>query len=344
MLVRALPSTSRVFTLILSSSSRKRYRSTSMTRETGLRDFNSGTKKSVNFRLCNVSSHTTELLEIQADDPTFHVLFIPGNPGVITFYKEFVESLYELLGGNASVTAIGHISHTKKDWERGKLFSLEEQIDHKMDFVKQELQNREVPIVLVGHSIGSYISLEMLRRSTEKVIYCIGVYPFLAVNQYSRTQSHIRKIAASPILSVIICLLVALLGLLPVWASRLIVSKSVGISWSATAVDATCTHLRQYHTMRNVLFMAMTEFKELSKTPNWTFMRENQHKISFLYGIDDHWGPMYMFNEISKQAPKISLSVEGEGHTHAFCCTEAGSLWVAHHVTSLIEKKISGQT
>lgn len=176
------------------------------------------------------------------------------------------------------------------------------------------------------------------------MIYCIGVYPFLAVNQYSRTQSHIRKIAASPILSVIICLLVALLGLLPVWASRLIVSKSVGISWSATAVDATCTHLRQYHTMRNVLFMAMTEFKELSKTPNWTFMRENQHKISFLYGIDDHWGPMYMFNEISKQAPKISLSVEGEGHTHAFCCTEAGSLWVAHHVTSLIEKKISGQT
>lgn len=36
---------------------RKRYRSTSMTRETGLRDFNSGTKKSVNFRLCNVSRY-----------------------------------------------------------------------------------------------------------------------------------------------------------------------------------------------------------------------------------------------------------------------------------------------
>lgn len=83
-------------------------------------------------------SYTTELLEIRADDPKFHVLFIPGNPGefcfifvrmcvvriffevvvelilrriifffnvgVVTFYKEFVESLYEVLGGHASVT------------------------------------------------------------------------------------------------------------------------------------------------------------------------------------------------------------------------------------------------
>ncbi|XP_021892482.1 uncharacterized protein LOC110810583 isoform X5 [Carica papaya] len=316
MLVRALPSTSRVFTLILSSSSRlticfrKRYRSTSMTRETGLRDFNSGTKKSVNFRLCNVSSHTTELLEIQADDPTFHVLFIPGNPGVITFYKEFVESLYELLGGNASVTAIGHISHTKKDWERGKLFSLEEQIDHKMDFVKQELQNREVPIVLVPDSFCYNLSA----CSTAGIIACVG----FKVNRLK------------------ICWNIMVCDCCRCYLYSLATGEFV--------LDEGGSFFVCYHTMRNVLFMAMTEFKELSKTPNWTFMRENQHKISFLYGIDDHWGPMYMFNEISKQAPKISLSVEGEGHTHAFCCTEAGSLWVAHHVTSLIEKKISGQT
>ncbi|KAL3625665.1 hypothetical protein CASFOL_030519 [Castilleja foliolosa] len=37
-------------------------------------------------------------------DLKLHVLFIPGNPGVISFYTDFLESLYELLGGNASVT------------------------------------------------------------------------------------------------------------------------------------------------------------------------------------------------------------------------------------------------
>ncbi|KAM2104687.1 hypothetical protein ACFX1R_015261 [Malus domestica] len=274
-------------------------------------------KNRATFRLCNVSSFTTEVLEIPADNPTLHVLVIPGNPGIVSFYKDFVESLYELLGGAASVTAVGHISHTKKNWEHGRLFSLQEQIDHKMDFIKQELQNNEVPILLVGHSIGSYISLEMFKRSPEK--------------------SFIRKLAASRIISVVLSLIVALLGLFPIRLLRLIVTTFLGKLWSATAVEATCSHLVKYHTMRNVLFMAMTEFRKLSETPDWAFMREKQHKMAFLFGVDDHWGPLQMFEEISKQVPDAVLSIEREGHTHAFCCTEAGSMWVAEHVAGLIK-------
>uniref|UniRef100_A0A2P2ISD0 Uncharacterized protein n=1 Tax=Rhizophora mucronata TaxID=61149 RepID=A0A2P2ISD0_RHIMU len=80
----------------------------------GNEDLNSKLKRPVRFRLCKVSSHTTELLEIVSDDPALHVLFVPGNPGVVWFYKDFLESLFELLGGRASVTAIGHISFTEK--------------------------------------------------------------------------------------------------------------------------------------------------------------------------------------------------------------------------------------
>ncbi|RXH76374.1 hypothetical protein DVH24_019262 [Malus domestica] len=335
-------------------------------------------KNRATFRLCNVSSFTTEVLEIPADNPTLHVLVIPGNPGIVSFYKDFVESLYELLGGAASVTgknwvffvchfrgckvyanlfsnlclssAVGHISHTKKNWEHGRLFSLQEQIDHKMDFIKQELQNNEVPILLVGHSIGSYISLEMFKRSPEKVTttlysfvyysfvtFCVGLYPFLALNRQSIQQSFIRKLAASRIISVVLSLIVALLGLFPIRLLRLIVTTFLGKLWSATAVEATCSHLVKYHTMRNVLFMAMTEFRKLSETPDWAFMREKQHKMAFLFGVDDHWGPLQMFEEISKQVPDAVLSIEREGHTHAFCCTEAGSMWVAEHVAGLIK-------
>ncbi|CAN1306516.1 hypothetical protein LINPERPRIM_LOCUS26820 [Linum perenne] len=72
--------------------------------------------KAANLRLCKVSSYTTELLEIQSDNPTLHVLVIPGNPaviclqtGVVSFYKEFVESLYGSLGGTASITGNSHL-------------------------------------------------------------------------------------------------------------------------------------------------------------------------------------------------------------------------------------------
>ncbi|KAJ0973375.1 hypothetical protein J5N97_021334 [Dioscorea zingiberensis] len=72
--------------------------------------------------------------------------------GIALFYKEFIEALYQLFNGNASVTAIRHISHSRKDWECGRKFSLQEQIDHKEDFIKHELQISESPLVLVGHS------------------------------------------------------------------------------------------------------------------------------------------------------------------------------------------------
>ncbi|XP_050227035.1 uncharacterized protein LOC126676791 [Mercurialis annua] len=297
--------------------------------------------KPLNFRLCNISSYTTELLEIEADDPQLHVLFIPGNPGVIGLYKDFLEFLFVLLGEVASITAIGHIAHTQKDWEHGRLFSLQEQIDHKVDFIRNELQNVEVPIVLVGHSIGSYISLEMLRRCKEKVVYCVALYPFLTLNPKSSWQPIIGTISGSLKVSSLVSCIVALLGMLvPKWALRLIALKVIGKSCSATVVEAACSHLLQYHVMQNVLFMTMTEFKKLLEPPDWTFMRENKDKVTFLFGDDDHWAPLLMFEEISKQVPGIALSVEREGHTHCFCCTETGSLWVARHVACLINSRI----
>ncbi|PQM36077.1 lipid droplet-associated hydrolase isoform X2 [Prunus yedoensis var. nudiflora] len=293
MLLRLFPSIARPF-FSLSSRSRLYCASKEMGQDSSECEVIQ-VKRRASFRLCNVSSYTTEILEILADDPTLHVVVIPGNPGVVLFYKEFLESLYELLGGTASVTAVGHISQTKKSWEHGRLFSLQEQINHK-----------------VGHSIGSYISVEMFKRSQRR----------------------------SRILCVVFSFIVALLGLLPIRLLRLIVTMFLGKFWSATAVDAVCSHLLKYHTMRNVLFLAMTEFRKLSETPDWAFMRANQHKIAFLFAIDDHWGPLQMFEEISKQVPDAALSIDREGLTdHGFCCTEAGSSWVAEHVTKLIKNQ-----
>ncbi|XP_016161806.1 lipid droplet-associated hydrolase isoform X4 [Arachis ipaensis] len=312
--------------------------------------------KSANFRLCNVSGYKSEILEIHAVAPIMHVLLLPGNPGMASIVcllmfslfflfflkkKKISEILYDQLEGNASITAIGHISHTRKNWEHGRLFSLEEQINHKVDFIREELQKNEIPIVLVGHSIGSYIAIEIFKRFPGKVKYCVGLYPFLTMNPESKTQLVIGKISESQILSIALCYVIASLGLLPVRALRFIIRNSVAKSWSTDAVDATCSHLSQYHVMRNVFYMAMTEFRKFAEGPDWTFIRERKAQISFLFGDDDHWGPLHVLEEISKQVPGITVAVERENHTHGFSCTEAGSLWVAQHVANLIKNQTS---
>ncbi|KAL9256401.1 Lipid droplet-associated hydrolase-like protein [Drosera capensis] len=219
--------------------------------------------RQADFRICNVSGYMTELLEIESENPRFHVLLIPGNPGIVTFYKDFVESLFGRLGGSASVTAIGHICHTSKDWEQGRLFSLEEQIIHKMDFIDHKLQSKAVPIILVPDSISD----------GELACCSIGIVtkPAIKVNR----QEIIGQVV--------------------------------------------------YHTIRNMLFMARTEFSKLSETPDWDFMRAKVEKFAFVFGEDDHWGPLSMLEKISKQVPGVSLSIEREGHMHAFSCSEAVS-------------------
>ncbi|KAL7594545.1 hypothetical protein Lser_V15G28663 [Lactuca serriola] len=293
-----------------------------------------------NFRLCNVSGRKTELVEIHATNPRFHVLFIPGNPGVVSFYTDFLESLYEQMGETASITGIGYISHSEKDWEHGRLFGLKEQIDHKINFIQQELQTIEVPLILIGHSIGSFMSLEIYKRIPEKVAYIFALYPFLAVDTKSQQQSIIKKISRSQLTSNVISAIVALFGFLPIWASRFIAKISLGKSWSTTALDALCTRVLKYHTMRNVLYLTMTEFEELVKVPDWDFMREKRNRIAFLYGDDDHWAPLHMHDEVVKQVPNAIIEVEKEGHTHAFSCTMVGSVWVARHVATLIKKTL----
>ncbi|CAA7396976.1 unnamed protein product [Spirodela intermedia] len=298
-------------------------------------------RKFATSRLCEVSSFSTELMELHSEEPLLHILFIPGNPGIPSFYKEFIEAIYEIFEGSVSITAICHLSHTKESCANGRTFSLQDQINHKVDFINQELQDTGIPIVMVGHSIGSYICLEILKAMPLLgVKFTVALYPFLTLNKDSLKQSLIGLTSRSPILSTAASSLLRSLGLLPAPIKNLLVRGSLGPSWTAGAVEAVSTNLLQYQTMRNVLFMTRTEFEKLSEEPDWSFIRTKQDQIALLFGDDDHWGPLSLSEEISKWAPDADLAIEREGHTHAFCCTKAGSVWVAKHVAGLIKSRV----
>ncbi|EPS69611.1 hypothetical protein M569_05154, partial [Genlisea aurea] len=280
-----------------------------------------------------------DLIEIRAPDPALHVLFIPGNPGVVSFYTDFLVCLYELLGGTASVTGIGHTSHFEKNWGHGHLFSLQEQVDHKARFMEQEFKNVEVPIVLVGHSIGSYMCIELFKRRRDKVRYCICLHPFLAVNRASLTQASIAKLVRSPVLCATASFVGAILGMLPYSLSRFITRNSVGKSWSPFAIQILLSHVLKYHTLRNMLFLAKTEFETLSEKPEVDFIREKKNEMAFIFGLDDHWAPRNLSEELRKEVPDLRTLMEEGGYPHAFGCTEDGSLAIAKLVSGLIENR-----
>ncbi|XP_073424399.1 lipid droplet-associated hydrolase isoform X2 [Dendrobates tinctorius] len=119
--------------------------------------------------------------------PKFLFLIIPGNPGIVGFYKTFMQSLYCGFNRKYPVWAISHAGHCspptgmdmtdEHDQQIDDVFSLNGQIEHKLCYLKQNVP-ADIRLVLIGHSIGCYIILEMMKRSPElKVLKSILLFP-----------------------------------------------------------------------------------------------------------------------------------------------------------------------
>lgn len=113
------------------------------------------------------------------------IFFITGNPGLIEYYRTFLTLCFESLRTNYSdhhikvagtslrgfgVQEHGH-QHQANDGAEGP-YDLEQQIEHIGQMLERTIQSHArqgspTKLILMGHSVGSYILLEVLRRRKE---------------------------------------------------------------------------------------------------------------------------------------------------------------------------------
>jgi pimeloyl-ACP methyl ester carboxylesterase len=90
------------------------------------------------------------------------VLIVPGNPGVAVFYIPFASAVAASLSDGA-VVVVGHAGHDQKRTEEGgKFVGLREQVLHKEAVLRHFGEPKDV--VLIGHSVGSYVIVELIAR------------------------------------------------------------------------------------------------------------------------------------------------------------------------------------
>jgi Lipid-droplet associated hydrolase len=149
-----------------------------------------------------------------SEDPSesHHLIyFITGNPGLISYYNTFFQTLHELLtSSTASASNIFHIhGQSLAGFEddatkpfRLTPYSLENQISHSLS----TLQGLQIPsgpkksqpytsVVLIGHSVGSYILLELinrLRKSSSPLTIKAGILLFPTVTHIAQSPSGIK--------------------------------------------------------------------------------------------------------------------------------------------------------
>ncbi|XP_047467937.1 lipid droplet-associated hydrolase [Mugil cephalus] len=277
-------------------------------------------------------------------------LIIPGNPGVVGFYRTFIQTLHSMFEYRYPVWAVSHAGHctppSSMDMVEdasattdSDLFGLNGQIEHKLAFLREHVP-RDTSLVLVGHSIGCYIILDMMKRNPElKVLKAVMLFP---------TIERMAQTPQGKVLTPVLChmryvgyLTLFLLSLLPDRLKLGLIKLSfIGMrSLDNTIVEPT-VNLLGGDSAANALYMGGQEMKMVLARDNIT-IKKHLEKLIFYYGATDHWCPVQYYHDIKQDFPHGDFRLCENGFRHAFVL-DAGRE-VAKMVVEWIQGDLKGK-
>jgi hypothetical protein len=133
---------------------------------------------------------------LSSDHGEYHIFFITGNPGLIAYYHKFLASLSNLFNEDQDISncvngvhiyghSLGGFNTTAEEETKVAPYGLQQQIDYvettlesyvraqnsirKSQQAIETSSQRPLKVILMGHSVGAYILLEVLRRSRKQL-------------------------------------------------------------------------------------------------------------------------------------------------------------------------------
>ncbi|KAM9466538.1 lipid droplet-associated hydrolase [Clarias gariepinus] len=284
-----------------------------------------------------------------SNSPQVLFLIIPGNPGVVGFYKSFMWTLYQAFKQRYPVWAVSHAGHCAppdtmdmvqdaSKAESEDVFGLNGQIEHKLGFLLEHVP-RDTHLVLIGHSIGCYIILEMMKRDPElKVVKSVLLFPTI-----ERMASSPQGKVMTPVLChlrYIVYLPIFLLSLLP---ERLKAGMVQLILRNMRSLDTSCIpatlSLINVDCAANAMYMGSQEMRMVQDRDNLT-IQQHLDKLVFYYGATDHWCPVQYYQDIRRDFPDGDFRLCERGLRHAFVL-DAGEE-MANMITGWIDDDLKG--
>ncbi|KAI9275965.1 hypothetical protein BDA99DRAFT_431178 [Phascolomyces articulosus] len=245
------------------------------------------------------------------------LLFIPGNPGLVEYYTDFLEEIHHNVPFPLEIFGVSNLGMnittpaSTKGTTSGKLYSLQDQIDHKIacfDILCQE--NPDTEFILMGHSIGAYISVEVLKkRHTQRITQVVTLFPT------------IREIGLSPngvaftkLFSYLPMSLVSTSAGLLSYISSPLLERLVMLLTGQTGPCAKVTAHQLLHgsVVKNCLFMAKTEMKQVRELDH-DFYNAHAHKFVIYYSRNDKWAPYDHYEYMKEHFPD---------HEHLYLCEQ----------------------
>jgi len=272
--------------------------------------------------------------------------FIPGNPGMIDFYLTMMTSIFEREDRNVYVCAVGHVGHSP--WSLGKVdrfVSFEEQIQHKVDFIRQNfpwLATGQGSVHIIGHSVGANIGLNLIHRMPElNVQQFFGICPAaIHIGESPGGKAYMNMFGSSfarGLAFYTVAVLKVLLHMLPETISLALVHfiMSLGdevdkefVPYAKNTIDP--------HVVGNALHMAHEEMQTIGpeKHLHDTVLKDHMHKFHFIHAPIDKWCDPPILEKMKDVFHASSFRIMSEDLQHAFCLSHEGVSTVVEAIFS----------
>uniref|UniRef100_A0A8C6FT87 Lipid droplet-associated hydrolase n=1 Tax=Moschus moschiferus TaxID=68415 RepID=A0A8C6FT87_MOSMO len=179
------------------------------------------------------------------------------------------------------------------------IYGLRGQVEHKLAFLRTQVP-KEMKLVVIGHSIGSYFSLEILKHAPElPVIHSILLFPTI-----ERMSESPRGRFATPLLCWLrYALYVPCCLLLKPWPEKIksLVTRMV-LQMMDVPKEPSCLNTLEPFCLVNAAYLGSQEMREVVKRGNET-IKEHLPKLIFYYGTADGWCPKEYYDDMKKDFP-----------------------------------------
>lgn len=250
-------------------------------------------------------------------------MFIPGNPGITTYYKTFFTTLRQIIPGLDIISA-NFVGFNPQDPIRdAQSIDLQAQIADRIDRLdgillglSQAERKANLPIYLAGHSVGAYIALQVLAarpESIDRVYLLTPTISDIAQSAQGQLMTHVLKVPG--IVQSVATFTWVLSHCLP----SSIVSGLV--KWF-TGLPDDAVHITTQEVLRkNVVYTALTLARSEMLTitsPDLVFWQRYASRCSAYWATKDRWVSDSHRTELLAVAKGME-SYHCKDAPHAFC-------------------------
>jgi pimeloyl-ACP methyl ester carboxylesterase len=267
---------------------------------------------------------------------------LEGNPGIISYYDEFLSVLHEL---SPSTTILGVSLAGHEDYELQNPLSLDEQLQNKVRIVDSigssapftSLKGDKPKLVVMGHSVGAYIALQTMRLRPQKVDNVFLLFPTLSHiaqgSMFGRVSAVVTSLPGAARLVALIVFLLRFVFPIPLLA----VLVKLAHTWPGNSLSTTLAKFFNPGSVQSFTQLAKDEFREIKELDTDTLTKYAK-RVTAYYAVQDPWVPNFgreeAMNIISQNGGDAHLCNEGFPHSFSlgmfpllgFCGADGGQV------------------